>query len=61
VEIIESLAKISFDTLFTAFNEAFWSYEIQINKQELFKFGNHLCVDDSFPGIQGFFDKRETI
>jgi hypothetical protein len=35
MEIIESLANISFGALFTAFNEAFGSYETQINKQEL--------------------------
>jgi ribosomal protein S18 acetylase RimI-like enzyme len=32
---IESLDKISFDTLYTAFNEAFRSYEVQVNKDEL--------------------------
>ena len=32
---IETLEKISFDTLYTAFNEAFGNYEVQVNKDEL--------------------------
>jgi hypothetical protein len=32
---IVSLNKISFDTLYTTFNEAFKSYEVQLNKDEL--------------------------
>lgn len=32
---IESLDKISFDTIFTAFSEAFRSYEFQLNKEQL--------------------------
>ncbi|MCE5345099.1 MAG: GNAT family N-acetyltransferase [Bacteroidales bacterium] len=32
---IESLNKTSFDTLYTTFNEAFKSYEVQVNKDEL--------------------------
>ncbi|MCK9616265.1 MAG: GNAT family N-acetyltransferase [Lentimicrobiaceae bacterium] len=35
MEEIKSLDKISFDTLFEAFNEAFGSYEVQVNKEEL--------------------------
>lgn len=34
---LQSLEKISFDTLFSAFNEAFGDYEIRINKEELSK------------------------
>lgn len=32
---IESLEKVSFDVLFGAFNEAFGSYEVQIDREEL--------------------------
>lgn len=35
METIESLHKINFDILFDAFNDAFGSYEVQINKEEL--------------------------
>ena len=32
---IKSLKDISFDELFISFNEAFGSYEVQVNKEEL--------------------------
>lgn len=35
MEIIKSLEKISFDTLFESFNEAFGEYEIRFNKVEV--------------------------
>jgi ribosomal protein S18 acetylase RimI-like enzyme len=35
METIQSLKTISFDTIFTAFNEAFSDYEVQVSKEEL--------------------------
>jgi len=35
METINSLEKMSFDSLFVVFNEAFRDYEVQINKDEL--------------------------
>ncbi|MFA6366926.1 MAG: GNAT family N-acetyltransferase [Bacteroidales bacterium] len=35
MQTIKSLKEISFDDLYTSFNEAFGSYEVQVNKEEL--------------------------
>ncbi|RXQ91533.1 GNAT family N-acetyltransferase [Ancylomarina salipaludis] len=74
MERIESLDKLSFDHLFPAFSEAFGSYEVQINKDELramlkrrgyspeFSFGafeNNKLVSFTLNGI-GQFNARKT-
>jgi ribosomal protein S18 acetylase RimI-like enzyme len=71
---IESLNKISFDTLYTTFNEAFGSYEVHINKDELrimlkrrgyvpeLSFGafeNNILVSFTLNGI-GYYNGQKT-